>query len=59
MKKIINRGVSINKTMSDVKPVKNISKNPESFRVTGLVQKKSFLHINCKTMHMNNIILSD
>ena len=40
MKKVINRGVSINKTMSAVKPVKNISKNPESFRVTGLVQKK-------------------
>ena len=45
--------------LSKVKPVKNISKNLQSFLKITQVQKKVLLHINCNTMHMNNIILVD
>ena len=38
--KVIDRGVRIDKTVSEVKPVENISKNPQSFLVISLVQKK-------------------
>ena len=39
MKKVINRGKK-NKTMSGVKPVKNISKNLQSFLEISPVQKE-------------------
>ena len=39
MKKVIDRGKS-NKTLSDVKPVENISKNPLSFLGICPVQKE-------------------
>ena len=38
-KKVIDRG-KINKTLSEVKPVENISKNPQSFLEISLVQKE-------------------
>ena len=56
-KKVIDRGKR-NKTLSEVKPVKNISKNPQSFFEISLMQKKSFFYMNCKTMHMSNRIPS-
>ena len=58
MKKVIDRGKR-SKTLSEVKPVENISKNLQSFLEISLVQKKSFFHINCETMHMSTRILSD
>ena len=51
-KNIIDRGKR-SKTLGEVKPVESISKNLQSFL------RKSFLHINCKTMHMSSRILSD
>ena len=57
MKKVIDRG-KISKTMSEVRPVKNINKNLQSFLEISPVQKEVFFHINCKTMHMSNRILS-
>ena len=57
-KKVIDRRKG-NKTLSEVKPVENISKNPQSFLDISPVKRKSFLHINCKIMHMNNRILFD
>ena len=56
MKKVINTGKSEVKTLSEVKPVKSITKNPQSFLEINPVQKY-FLHINCNTMYMNNKIL--
>ena len=41
-KKVIDRGKR-NKTLSEVKPVKNISKNPQSFLEISLMQKKVLL----------------
>ena len=38
MKKVINKGKRC-KAMSEVKPVENISKNPQSFREINPVQK--------------------
>ena len=39
MKKVIGRGKS-NKTLNEVKPVENISKNPQSFLEISPVQKE-------------------
>ena len=47
------------KTLSEVKLVKNISKNLHSFPEISPVQFKSFFHITCTTMHMSTKILSD
>ena len=47
MKKVIYIGKR-SKTLNEAKPAKNINKNPQ----------KSFLHINCKTIHMYNSTLS-
>ena len=48
---MIDRGKR-NKTLSEVKPLKNISKNLQSFLNISLMQKevlrKSFLHINLR-----------
>ena len=41
-KKVIDRGKR-NKTLSEVKPVKNISKNPQSFLEISLMQKEVLL----------------
>ena len=43
MKKVINRGKS-SKTLSEVKPVKNISKNLESFVEISPMQKEVLLY---------------
>ena len=45
--KVIDRGKS--KTLSEVKLVENIIKNPQSFLEISLVQKKVLLSHNCKT----------
>ena len=58
MKKVIDRGKR-SKTLSEVKPVKNRSKNLQSFIETSPVQKEVFLNMNCKTMHMSTRILLD
>ena len=42
MKKVINRG-KISKTLSEVKPLKNISKNLQSFLEISPMQKEVFL----------------
>ena len=57
-KKVINGGKR-SKTLSGVKPVKNISKYLQSFLEISPVQKEVFFHINCETMHSNTRILSD
>ena len=54
---MIDRGKR-SKTLSEVKPVKNVSKNLQSFLDISPVQNE-VLHINCKTMHMSNRILLD
>ena len=53
--KVINRGKR-SKTLNEIKPVENISKNLQTF-LDFPRQKKSFVHINCKTMHMSTRIL--
>ena len=45
------------KKLSDITPVKNISKNLQSFPEISPVQKEVLL--NWKTMHMSSRILSD
>ena len=55
-KKVINRGKR-SKTLSEAKPVENISKNLQGFLEISLTQKE--VHINCKTMHMSTRILLD
>ena len=56
--KVIDRGKK-SKTLSGVKTVENMSKNLQSFLEISPMQKKSFFHINCETMHMSTRILSD
>ena len=46
-------------TLSELKPVENINKISQRFLEITPVKRKSFLHINCKNMHMSNRILSD
>ena len=58
MKKMIDRGKK-SKTLSEVKPVKNKSKNLQSFLEIIPCKRKSFFNINCETMHMRTRILSD
>ena len=55
-KKVIDRGKS--KTLSEVKLVEKICKNPQSFLEISPCKKKPFFHINWKTMHMRNRIFS-
>ena len=50
-KKVIDRGKRSN-TLSEVIPVENVSKNPQSFQEKVPCKRKPFLHINCKAMHM-------
>ena len=57
-KKVIDREKSSN-TLSEVRPVENKSKNPQSFLEISPQQKKLIFYRNCKTMHMSNRILSD
>ena len=58
IKKVIDRGKR-SKTLSEVKPVENRSKNLQSFVETSPVKRKSILHINCKMMHISSRILPD
>ena len=58
MKKVIKRGKGT-KTLREVKPVKNISKNLQSFLEINPVKRKSFFHMNCKTMYMSNRVFLD
>ena len=51
MKKMNNRGKR-SKTLSEVKPVENISKKLQSFLETVPSKRKSFLHIKYETMHI-------
>ena len=52
-KEVIDRGKR-SKTLSELKPVENISMNLQSFLEISPMQRKSFLHINCDNMHMNH-----
>ena len=46
--------------MNEIKPVRNINTCPESFLDRSPLQKEvHILHINCKTMHMSNVIFPD
>ena len=58
MKKVINRGKR-GKTLSEEKPVKNISKNLQSFLEISPIQKKVLLSHKLETMHMISKILLD
>ena len=59
MKKVINRGKR-SKTLSEVKAIKNIIKNLQSFLDVSPVQKEvPIYHINYNTMHMSTRILLD
>ena len=53
MKEVIDRGKR-SKTLSEVKPVENISKNPQSFLVISPMQDEVLFHINCEIMHASN-----
>ena len=55
---MIDRGKR-SKTLSEVKPIENISKNVQSFLEIIPMQKESFFHINCETMHMSTRIPSE
>ena len=48
MKKVIHRGKR-GKTMSEVTPTRNKTKNSQSFLDISHMQKESLLCINCKT----------
>ena len=56
LKKVIDRGKR-SKAMSEVKPVENINQNLQSFPGIRPVQRKSFFHVKCETMHMRTRIL--
>ena len=58
IKKVIDRGRR-GKTLSEVKPFKNISKNPQSFLEISAMQKAVLPSHNCETIFMSNRILSD
>ena len=55
MKKVIDRGKR-SKTHTEVKSVKNISKNLQSFLEISPVQKEVLPSHTCETMHMNTRI---
>ena len=57
MAKVIDRG-NRSKALNEVKPVERISKNLQ--RILEVLRKrKSFFHINCKTVNMSTRILLD
>ena len=56
--KAINRGKRSN-TLSELKPVKNISKKHRVSSRQVSCKRRSFLHINCKAMHLRSRIYSD
>ena len=58
MKNMIDGGKR-SKTLSEVKAVKNINKNLQSFLEISPVQRESFFNINCETIHMSTRILPD
>ena len=47
------------RTLNEVKPVENLSKNPQIFLKISAVQKEAFPSDNCKTINTSNGILSD
>ena len=51
-KKVINGGKR-SKTLSEVKPVKNVSNNLQSFLEISPMQKEGLHSYKLKTMHMN------
>ena len=57
MKKVIDQGRR-SKTLSEVKPVKNISKNLQSFLEISPMQKEVLLSHKLEDMHMSNRIFS-
>ena len=58
MKKVIDAGKR-SKTLSEIKPGKNISKNPQSFLEISTVQKEVHSSHKLQAMHMINRVLSD
>ena len=58
MKKVIDREKR-SKTLSEAKPIENMSKNLQSLLEISPVQKEVLFHINCKTMYMSTRILSN
>ena len=54
-KKMIDKGKT-NKTMSEVKPVENVSKNPQSFLEVSFMRKEVLLS---HKLYMKSRILSD
>ena len=58
MKKVIDR-VKRSMTLSEVKLVKNISKDPPSFLEIRPMQKKVLPTHKCKTIHISYKIFSD
>ena len=58
MKKVINRGKR-SKTLSEVKPVEDISKNLQSFLEMGPKQKEVLPSHNLETMYMSSRIFLD
>ena len=52
-KKLIDTG-KISNTLSDVKPVENRTKNPQSFLKIVPIKWKSFLYINSNIIDMSN-----
>ena len=57
MKKVIDRGKR-SKTLNEVKPVENISKDLSFLEITQ-VQKEVLRHINCETMDMSIRVILD
>ena len=57
-KKVIDRGKR-SKTLREIKPVENVSKNLQSFLEVSPVQKEVLLSYKLLTMHMSTRILSD
>ena len=58
MKTAIDRGKR-SKTLSEVKLIENINKNPQSFLEISLVEKEALLLHKLQLMHMSNRIFSD
>ena len=56
--KVINR-LKTSKTMREAKPVKDTSKNPQSFLEVSLIQKEVLPSHKLQTMYMSKRILSD
>ena len=54
----MNRGKR-GKVLNEVKPVENIRMYRVFLREVLRKKKKSFLHMNCKIMHISNKILSN